>query len=502
MKKVMRSPILKGIAFALCLVCVAAATLTAGNALQWFYEQSERRGSNIYQLESSFEDSKMLNSSFVTAFTIIDNALQNETTQEMLDRYLEQNFFGDYYAKLGDKVLKNAELTEGDTMDSPYYMVIKPGEYQGNIQLSFVFYERWANPYEYDYYVHPDETTVTTERRPAMQDGDCILLRLTQGQADSLQAEWLEGQRVFDHALMLVIILFFLALIAYIYLLFVTGRRAEDEEVHLVLIDRMYVECNLAILVGAAVAGVFGIIIGIPVLRLRGDYLAIVTLAFGEIIKNLINILYVGVDGHGIHVATTSAGIKLEAGGKQILKGALGISGTATLYKDIKDYFFPIGIVLVLLTLFIVQNLVNSRSGRAIMSTRDNRIAAESVGINVTKYKLLAFTVSAALAGVAGVLYAHNLSMLKVSVFDYNMSILILVYVVLGGIGSLRGSMIAAIILYALPELLRGFSNYRMLIYAIVLIIMMLFNWAPAARNWRSRMMEKIRGGNKKKEAA
>lgn len=258
----------------------------------------------------------------------------------------------------------------------------------------------------------------------------------------------------------------------------------------------------LAILVGAVVAGIFGVLIGIPVLRLRGDYLAIVTLAFGEIIKNLINILYVGVDKNGLHVATSSAGIKLEAGGKQILKGALGISGTSTLYKDIKDYFFPIGVILVLLTLFIVQNLVHSRSGRAIMSTRDNRIAAESVGINVTKYKLLAFTVSAALAGVAGVLYAHNLSMLKVSVFDYNMSILILVYVVLGGIGSLRGSMIAAIILYALPELLRGFSNYRMLIYAIVLIIMMLFNWAPAARNWRSRVMDKIRNGNKKKEAA
>ncbi|MBS6641338.1 MAG: HAMP domain-containing histidine kinase [Clostridiaceae bacterium] len=263
MKKVMRSPILKGIAFALCLVCVAAATLTAGNALQWFYEQSERRGSNIYQLESNFEDSKMLNSSFVTAFGIIDNALQNETTQEMLDRYLEQNFFGDYYAKLGDKVLKNAELTEGDTMDSPYYMVIKPGEYQGNIQLSFVFYERWANPYEYDYYVHPDETTVTAERRPAMQEGDCILLRLTQEQADSLQAEWLEGQRVFDHALMLVIILFFLALIAYIYLLFVTGRRAEDEEVHVVLIDRLYVECNLAIILGAAIGTAVLVVVGI-----------------------------------------------------------------------------------------------------------------------------------------------------------------------------------------------------------------------------------------------
>ena len=253
----------------------------------------------------------------------------------------------------------------------------------------------------------------------------------------------------------------------------------------------------LAILIGA-----FGILIGIPVLRLRGDYLAIVTLAFGEIIKNLINILYVGVDKNGIHAATTSSGLELAAGGKKIMKGALGISGTATLYKDIKPYFFLIGVILVLLTLFIVQNLVHSRSGRAVMSTRDNRIAAESVGINVTKYKLLAFTVSAALAGVAGVLYAHNISMLKVSVFDYNMSILILVYVVLGGIGNLRGSMIAAIILYALPELLRGFANYRMLIYAIVLIVMMLFNWAPAARTWRSRMAEKIRGGKTKKEAA
>lgn len=258
----------------------------------------------------------------------------------------------------------------------------------------------------------------------------------------------------------------------------------------------------IAILIGAVVAGVFGVIIGIPVLRLRGDYLAIVTLAFGEIIKNLINILYVGVDENGLHVATSAAGIKLEAGGKQILKGALGISGTSTLYKDIKGYFFLIGVILIIVTLFIVQNLVNSRSGRAIMSTRDNRIAAESIGINVTKYKLLAFSVSAALAGVAGVLYAHNLSMLKVSTFDYNLSILILVYVVLGGIGNLRGSIIATIILYALPELLRGFSTYRMLIYAIVLIAMMLFNWAPAARNWRSRMLEKIKGNRPKKEAA
>ena len=258
----------------------------------------------------------------------------------------------------------------------------------------------------------------------------------------------------------------------------------------------------LALLIGAAVAALFGLIIGIPVLRLKGDYLAIVTLAFGEIIKNLINVLYIGVDDKGLHVATSAAGLHLEAGGKQILKGALGISGTATLYKDIKNYFFLIGVILLLLTLFIVQNLVNSRSGRAIMSTRDNRIAAESVGINITRYKLLAFTISAALAGVAGVLYAHNLSLLKVSVFDYNMSILVLVYVVLGGIGNIRGSIIATIILYALPELLRGFANYRMLIYAIVLIIMMLFNWAPAARDWRARMVEKFKGKKAKKEVA
>ena len=258
----------------------------------------------------------------------------------------------------------------------------------------------------------------------------------------------------------------------------------------------------LAILVGAAVAAIFGVLIGIPVLRLRGDYLAIVTLAFGEIIKNLINILYVGVDENGLHVATSAANLHLEAGGKQIIKGALGIAGTATLYKDIKDYFFLIGVILILIVLFIVQNLVNSRSGRAITSTRDNRIAAESIGINITKNKLLAFTISAAIAGVAGVLYAHNLSMLKVSIFDYNMSITILVYVILGGMGNLRGSILATIVLYALPELLRGFSTYRMLIYAIVMIAMMLFNWAPAARDFRSRIVEKIKGHGKEKEAA
>ena len=255
----------------------------------------------------------------------------------------------------------------------------------------------------------------------------------------------------------------------------------------------------LAILVGAAVAALFGVIIGIPVLRLRGDYLAIVTLAFGEIIKNLINVLYIGVDDKGLHVATSAAGLHMDPGGKQILKGALGISGTATLYKDIKNYFFLIGVILLLLTLFIVQNLVNSRSGRAIMSTRDNRIAAESVGIDVTKFKLLAFTISAALAGVAGVLYAHNLTTLTAlpKNFGYNMSIMILVYVVLGGIGSIRGSVIATVILYLLPEMLRGLSNYRMLMYAIVLILAMLFNSAPQFVVIRERMFAALKGNKK-----
>ena len=129
------------------------------------------------------------------------------------------------------------------------------------------------------------------------------------------------------------------------------------------------------------------------------------------------------------------------------------------------------------------------------MSIRDNRIAAESIGINITKYKLLAFSISAALAGVAGVLYAHNLTTLTAlpKNFGYNMSIMILVYVVLGGIGSIRGSVISTVILYLLPELLRGLNNYRMLIYAIVLILAMLFNSAPQFITLRKRIFDGLK---------
>lgn len=255
----------------------------------------------------------------------------------------------------------------------------------------------------------------------------------------------------------------------------------------------------IAILVGAAVAAVFGILIGIPVLRLKGDYLAIVTLAFGEIIKNVINVLYVGVDSGGIHMSIKdAASLKLAEGGEVIIKGAQGITGTP------KAATFTIGIILVLITLFIVLNMINSRTGRAIMAIRDNRIAAESVGINVTKYKLMAFSVSAALAGAAGVLYAHNLATLAATPksFGYNMSIMILVFVVLGGIGNIRGSIIAAVVLTLLPEMLRGLNNYRMLIYAIVLITMMILTASPKAIEIRGRIMESFKKKKTVKEEA
>lgn len=251
----------------------------------------------------------------------------------------------------------------------------------------------------------------------------------------------------------------------------------------------------LALLIGIAAAAVFGILIGIPVLRLKGDYLAIVTLAFGEIIKNLVNVLFIGKDSSGFHFSTKDVmELNMDAEGTVIVNGPQGITGTP------KDSTFLIGFILILLTLFIVMNLINSRDGRAIMAIRDNRIAAESIGINVTKYKLMAFTVSAAMAGAAGVLYAHNLSTLTANTnnFGYNMSISILVFVVLGGIGNIRGSVIAAAVLTLLPEVLRGMSDYRMLIYAIVLIIMMLFNWAPKSIEWREKYLS---FGKKKKEA-
>ena len=245
----------------------------------------------------------------------------------------------------------------------------------------------------------------------------------------------------------------------------------------------------LALLVGTLTAALFGYLIGIPVLRLRGDYLAIVTLAFGEIIKNVINVLFVGRDSSGFHISMKDeVSLGLDTDGEVLINGAKGIMRTP------HQSSFTIGIILLLISLFVCFQLVNSRSGRAIMAIRDNRIAAESVGIPITKYKLLAFTISAAIAGTGGVLYAHNLSTLTAQPanFGYNMSIMILVFVVLGGMGSFRGSVIAAVLLTMLPEVLRGLADYRMLIYAVVLIIMMLFNWSPKLIEFRQRYITSI----------
>ncbi|WP_085830772.1 branched-chain amino acid ABC transporter permease [Collinsella vaginalis] len=250
----------------------------------------------------------------------------------------------------------------------------------------------------------------------------------------------------------------------------------------------------VSMVVGALFAAVAGFLIGIPVLRLRGDYLAIVTLAFGEIIKEVVNCLIVGTDAIGLHVIFNVAGDKtvddlhLLEGGVAIIKGAQGASGTE------KIATFAAGFVLVMIALAVVLNLVRSRAGRAIMAVRDNRIAAESVGLSITKYRLIAFVVSAALAGAAGALYGANFSQLSPAKFDFNTSILVLVFVVLGGLGNMRGSIIAAVLLTILPEALRGFSDYRMLVYAIVLILVMLFTNNPQLKLTLGKLLPKREG--------
>lgn len=263
------------------------------------------------------------------------------------------------------------------------------------------------------------------------------------------------------------------------------------------LVDAIpYVPLRLAIamIVGAVCAGIAGVIVGVPVLRLRGDYLAIVTLAFGEIIKELINCLIVGHDSEGLHLIFNFKGAKtvddlgLLEGGTVIIKGAQGATGTSTIAT------FTAGMILILITLFIVLNLIHSRSGRAIMAIRDNRIAAESVGINITKYKLMAFVTSASLAGAAGALYGLNYSSLQATKFNFNTSILVLVFVVLGGLGNIWGSIIAAVVLYVLPEALREFQDYRMLVYAIVLILVMLATNNPKVKSMIARIIPRKKG--------
>lgn len=221
------------------------------------------------------------------------------------------------------------------------------------------------------------------------------------------------------------------------------------------------VRLPVSMLVGGVTAALCGFLVGLPALRLKGDYLAIVTLACGEIIKNIITNL-------------------------NITGGALGLD-TSAIYSKPKT-LLPYAAILVILSVVVCMNLKRSRQGRAIMAIRDNRIAAESVGINVTYYKLVVFMMAAFFAGAAGTLYGHFFANVKAAAFDYNMSIEILVIVVLGGMGSIAGSIIAAIVLQALPEASRAFGDYRMLVYAIVLILVMLATNNPKAKELFARM--------------
>ncbi len=244
----------------------------------------------------------------------------------------------------------------------------------------------------------------------------------------------------------------------------------------------------IAVVLGVIAAGFVGFLIGIPVLRLQGDYLAIVTLAFGEIIKNVLNSFYIGMDSSGFKLSfENSSALQLEEGGEMIINGAQGVTGIPRLSN------FVWGFIFVMIALVVALNLIRSRTGRAVMSIRDNRIAAQSVGINVAKYKIIAFTISAALAGLAGVLYSHSLATVVARRFDYNTSILILVFVVVGGMGNMRGSIIAAAALTILPELLRELESYRLLIYAIILILMMIVNNAPKAVQIRNIVVLKAK---------
>ena len=221
----------------------------------------------------------------------------------------------------------------------------------------------------------------------------------------------------------------------------------------------------VSLIVGGAVAAICGVIIGLPALRLKGDYLAIVTLAFGEIVRSIF-----------MNSSTESFG------------GSLGLN---TPRYD-KNVLFIIALVLVLVCLAVIQNLIRSKHGRAITSIRDNEIAARATGINVTKYKLSVFTIAAFFAGIAGVLYSFSNYTIQSTKFNYNYSIEILVMVVLGGMGSINGSIIAATLITVLDIKLQTILTGNLavlqdLLYALVLIILVIYNNAPALKGFRER---------------
>lgn len=221
----------------------------------------------------------------------------------------------------------------------------------------------------------------------------------------------------------------------------------------------------ICLLVGGAVAAVCGVIIGIPALRLRGDYLAIVTLAFGEIVRSI-----------------------FQNSSDETFGGTIGLSTP----RFDKKYLYIFAFIMVLVTLAVVQNFIRSKHGRAVTAIRDNEIAARATGINVTKYKLAAFIISAFFAGIAGVLYSFSNFRVQSATFGYNYSIEILVMVVLGGMGNINGSIIAAALITfldtKLATVLTGdLAVLQNLIYALILIIIVIYNNAPALKNFRNR---------------
>lgn len=207
----------------------------------------------------------------------------------------------------------------------------------------------------------------------------------------------------------------------------------------------------IGLVLGGLLAAVFGVVIGIPALRLRGDYLAIITLGFGEIIR------------------VVSINLK-------ITNGAMGLGWIGSLQsRDNPAGMFIYAFIIAALLIFLSFTFGRSRHGRAVISIREDEIASESMGINTTYYKLFAFVLAAFFAGVAGGLAAHQTGMIDPSKYDFNRSVEILIMVVLGGMGSITGSVISASVLTLLPEMLRDFNQYRMLVYSVILILVMLF---------------------------
>ncbi len=237
------------------------------------------------------------------------------------------------------------------------------------------------------------------------------------------------------------------------------------------LVDKLPLMLTLfiAIFVGGISAAIFGFIVGLPALRLRGDYLAIVTLAFGEIVRNICKNLEFFGGAQGLDSKWYSASLKNRGG---------------------MHLFIP-AFIMVLFMLFVIQNLVRSKHGRAITAIRDNEIAARAMGVNVTYYKLLVFVISAFFAGVAGAIYAGTTSPVQYSFFSYNYSIEILVMVVLGGMGNIGGSIISAALITYINFLLRSnlsdMAAVKTLVYALILIVMVIYKNAPALKNVRER---------------